>query len=249
MPISPQRPKHSTAIAIFARHPIPGRTKTRLIPLLGRAGAAEFQAALIQDAARKVEALTRSGRVAGYLFLPVPLTRSHQGPPKCTILPQRGRGLGTRLDGAFRSLLGHHASAVVIGTDSPLLTPRTLRLALAELRVCDAVLGPCPDGGYYLVGFGDRAVGALGRRGVFGRVRWGTAFAFRDTLSNMVRRGLSCSILEPVSDVDRPQDWRRLARDLARSRAARRLAPATWRFVTGMTDRRRGAGLLEPLGG
>lgn len=123
---------------------------------------------------------------------------------------------------------------VVIGTDSPLLTPRILRLALDELRVCDAVLGPCPDGGYYLIGLRARAdqnMRALGRRGVFARVRWGSAFAFRDTLRNLVRSGLSCSVLEPLGDVDRPPDWRRLARELARSPVARRLAPATWLFV------------------
>ena len=244
MPTPPQRPKHSTAIAIFARHPVPGRTKTRLIPLLGRAGAADLQGALIQDTSRKVAALTaHSARLAAYLFLPVQhrwgrQTKSRTSkvyaspcPPGCTILPQQGRGLGVRLDDAFRTLLGRHASAVVIGADSPLLAPRTLHVALRELRVCDAVLGPCPDGGYYLVGLSGRARAALGRRGVFAGVRWGTALAFRDTLRNLLARGLSCSILEPVADLDRPRDFHRLASQLARDPAARRLAPATWGFV------------------
>jgi uncharacterized protein len=234
--ISSHRPKRSTAIAIFARLPVSGEAKTRLIPLLGRAGAAEFQAALIEDASRKVAALiSRSGRVAPYWFLagtpsvgcfPMP----HSG-AQWTTLTQHGSGLGVRLDHAFRALLRRHAAAAVIGTDSPLLAPRTLRVARRELVVCDAVLGPCPDGGYYLVGLRDRACATLGRRGVFARVRWGTAFAFRDTLRNLLERGLSCSILEPVDDVDRPRDLRALRRELARSTSARRLAPATSRFV------------------
>ena len=67
--------------------------------------------------------------------------------------------------------------------------------------------------------------------GIFRRVRWGTAWAFRDTLRNLVDCGLSCSILEPFPDIDRPGDLRRLARELARSPKARRLAPAAWSFI------------------
>ncbi len=257
--------KPSEALAIFARLPVPGRTKTRLIPLLGRAGAAEFQAALIQDAVRKVEALSsRSGRVAPYLFLAGEgkagwLTRRRL---KWTILEQRGADLGARLDHAFQMLFRRHTTAVVIGTDSPLIAPRILRTALRELRVCDAVLGACPDGGYYLVGLRrDRALATLESRrsarvvlrrstsgvlaGLFDCVRWGTAFAFRDTLRNLLAHELSCSILEPVNDVDCPRDFRRLASELAGDLAARRLAPATWRFVNGrlgLEQKRAGSG-------
>jgi glycosyltransferase A (GT-A) superfamily protein (DUF2064 family) len=63
-------------------------------------------------------------------------------------------------------------SLVVIGTDSPLLPPRFLREALAELQACDAVLGPCPDGGYYLIG--SRRLDAS----TFCGIRWSTPHAF-----------------------------------------------------------------------
>lgn len=249
MRISPHPPNQSTALAIFARLPIPGRTKTRLIPLLGPEGAAEFHAALLKDTARKVAAIaSRSRGVVPYLFLPPPSKWFDPIPPRCTILPQRGRDLGARLDDAFRTVLGLHSSALVMGTDSPLVAPRTLRLALDELRACDAVLGPCPDGGYYLVGLrasSARAVAALGPRGIFEGVRWGTASAFHDTLHNLLARGrthdLACSILDPVRDVDRPRDFHRLASQLARDPSARRLAPATWRFIRAMKRRLRAA--------
>lgn len=234
--------RSSNAIAIFARPPVDGSAKTRLIPLLGAAGAAQFQAALIADAAHKVDALAaRPEIVTPYLFLAEPVASDVaarlrwelelSGRAGWTILPQRGPDLGARLDLAFRTLLRQHVSAVIIGTDSPLLAPRAMRRALGELETCDAVLGPCPDGGYYLVGLGGRARADLGRRGVFARVRWGTAYAFRDTLRNLLEHGLSCSILEPVDDVDRPRDFLRLRREFIRHASARRLAPATWRFV------------------
>lgn len=229
------------ALAIFARKPEPGSAKTRLIPLLGAQGAATFQAALLRDSIRKLYSL--SLRATPYVFVTgsprrknrgdIPANFSDFGTAGCSasvrLIEQRGSDLGERLARAFRFLLAKHPAAVVIGTDSPLLRIQTLRLALRELGICDAVLGPCPDGGYYLVGM---------RRGphappvrVFSSIRWGTHFAFRDTLSNLLRRGLSCSILEQVPDVDRPRDLQNLCAEFTRSLTARRLAPSTWRFL------------------
>jgi glycosyltransferase A (GT-A) superfamily protein (DUF2064 family) len=122
-------------------------------------------------------------------------------------------------------MLRDHTAALIIGTDSPLLLPHMLRLAIRELILCDAVLGPCPDGGYYLIGLRRLQVG------IFRDIRWGSAFAFRDTLQNLLGRDYSCSILPPFVDVDRTRDLRRLAAVLARSRAKRHLAPACWNFL------------------
>lgn len=209
------------AIAIFARAPLPGRAKTRLIPFLGRLGAARFQAALLQDALHKVNTLR--GHVARCLFYAGRgFARKAAG---YKAVQQRGPDLGHRLERAFRALLRRHSSVVVIGTDSPLLPPRVFRKALRELRVCDAVLGPCPDGGYYLIGLRRLT------RGLLRGVRWGRASAFRDTLRNLLAAGYSCSVLEPFSDVDVPRDVRRLKGELASSEASRRLAPSSWQFL------------------
>ena len=74
--VSPRAPSPSAthdstpAVAIFARAPVTGKAKTRLIPRLGREGAAKFQAALISDAIRKVSRLVSSGHdVTPYIFL------------------------------------------------------------------------------------------------------------------------------------------------------------------------------------
>jgi hypothetical protein len=138
--------------------------------------------------------------------------------------------LGERLANAFRRVLRLHPSCVVIGTDSPLFPGRILRQALGELHACESVLGPCPDGGYYLIALRRPADPGM-LRGIFRRVRWGTAFAFSDTLRNLLRLGLSCSVLEECADVDLPRDFQRLKKNLSRNRPARRQAPATWRFL------------------
>ena len=211
------------AAAIFARAPSPGHSKTRLIPLLGARGAADFQAALLADAVRKIGTLT--GPISRYIFIsgrnfPIASAFADFG-----LQQQRGRNLGDRLGRAFRQLLQRHSAAIVIGTDSPLLPSGILRQAARELRLCDAVLGPCPDGGYYLIGLRRMSPG------LFREVRWGTPHAFRDTLANMLGRSFSCSILEPAADIDRPEDFRRLKSEMVNNPAARRSAPAVWRFI------------------
>lgn len=221
-PVRPQRVRKS-CVAIFARAPSPGRAKTRLIPLLGARGAADFQAALLADTVRKVSTLT--GPISRYIFISGHAFPINSTLANYTLEQQRGRDLGERLGGAFRQLLQRHRAAIVIGTDSPLLPSRILCQAVSELRSCDAVLGPCPDGGYYLIGLRRMSPG------LFRGVRWGTAHAFRDSLGNILRQGISCSILDPVADIDRPEDFRRLESEMANSPAARRGAPAVWSFI------------------
>jgi hypothetical protein len=274
------------AIAVFARAPIAGHAKTRLIPLLGAQGAASLQAALISDTLSKVAGL--QGCVQPYLFLagnsitfgrrraeaifsglsgapphlrsrekvpvgarrgvPLPeFSAGYVGPhgapsdspqlfSEFRVIRQQGKNLGDRLENAFRRLLRFHPSCVVIGADSPLLPARVLRQALWELRACESVLGPCPDGGYYLTAL-RRPVAPGVLRAIFLGVRWSTAFAFRDTLRNLLRLGLSCSVLEECADVDLPRDLERLKKVLSRNRKARRLAPAAWNFLKGSVVR------------
>lgn len=227
------RRRVTSALAVFTRSASPGRTKTRLIPLLGAQGAAGLHAALVRDTLRKVDSL--SPAIARYVFLACPPARAGKRgqagpalaglPARFRLLRQRGRDLGQRLQNAFRILLRHYSRVVVIGTDSPLLAPRVLREAFRELQVCDAALGPCRDGGYYLIGL--RRLDA----GLFQGVGWSTAHAFRDTLSSLLRRGYSCSVLEPCGDVDRPADVAQLKAALRRESSARRRAPAAWRFL------------------
>jgi hypothetical protein len=217
--------KPPLAVAVFARAAVPGRAKTRLIPLLGPHGAAELQSALLRDALRKVDTL--AGVASPWLFLTGSRFHRARGRRRWTVAEQRGRDLGQRLNRAFRRMLSRHSAAIIIGTDSPLLPPRTLRQAWSELVVCDAVLGPCPDGGYYLIGLRRLAPG------LFHRVRWSTRFAFRDTRRQLLRHGFACSVLASVPDMDRPRDFRELAQQMTRQPSIRALAPATWRFLKG----------------
>jgi glycosyltransferase A (GT-A) superfamily protein (DUF2064 family) len=178
---------------------------------------------LIQDTTTKVDKLSR--QASRWLFVAGRHVPEFTGSRQWRLSSQRGRGLGERLDAAFRKLLRHHRAAIVIGTDSPLLSVRLLRQALSELVVCDAVIGPCPDGGFYLIGLRRKVPG------LFRGVRLSSRHAFRDTLRGLLRRGLSCAVLPAVADIDRPADFEETAEQMNRRPATRSGSPALWRLL------------------
>ncbi len=229
-----KNPAPKLALAVFARAPIPGRAKTRLIPILGAHGAAALQFAFISDTLRKCS--NNSAHAERYLFLDGP-AGSIRIPPGWRLERQRGRGLGGRLARAFDLLLRRHEGAIIIGTDSPQLPPRLVSRALGELKASDAVLGPCPDGGFYLIGF--RRSQRVHPEHLMALVRWGTSYAFCDVLRNLTGSELIVTILEPVSDIDRPADLKRLQQELRNNGTARRLSPSTWQFLGSIKIARR----------
>ena len=128
-------------------------------------------------------------------------------------VPQPGAGFGARLERAMLDAFERGAGPLlVVGTDVPGLAPRHLERALALLDE-DAdrvVLGPSPDGGFYLL--------AARRPSTGSRRRSAGAGARRSAIcSGPPRPGRPVALLAPVADLDRPADLRALA-----GRAARR---------------------------
>jgi len=199
-------------IAVFARAPRPGRTKTRLIPALGPEGAAALYAAFLEDTLTKLEGL--DARLWAASEADAPALEGRGWP----VSAQVGGDLGARMSHAIADGLGRADGVIVIGTDAPTLPPARLRDAIDALRTHDAVLGPSADGGYYLIG--SRAPVS------FGAVRWSTRHALADTLAGL---GSPARLLRPWYDVDTPDDLALLRAHLAlRSRDA----PATSRALS-----------------
>jgi hypothetical protein len=109
--------------------------------------------------------------------------------------------LGDRMHDAFAQAFREGEKRVVlIGTDCPGITPQILQRAFDALLTNDAVFGPALDGGYYLVGL-RRATPSL-----FQGPQWGTDEVLRQTLGIAREQELSVAQLEPLGDVDRPED-------------------------------------------
>ncbi|MGD8862387.1 MAG: TIGR04282 family arsenosugar biosynthesis glycosyltransferase [Myxococcales bacterium] len=213
------------ALQLFARPPIPGRTKTRLSPAVGAEGAAALYAAFIRDTCATV---ARAGGFDASLWVAGepdhPALQRHGLPRRA----QRGDDLGERMHGALREGLAVADAALVLGTDLPTLPSGHLRRAARALRKADVVLGPAADGGYYLIGVRGRASRSLPV--LFSGVRWSSSHVLADTLDLSARAGLRVATVGPWYDVDGPEDLALLRLHLSLDPT---LAPATRAALAG----------------
>ena len=185
------------AIALFAKAPLAGRVKTRLVPPLTHEEAARVARASLEDTARFIVPAVPAHWT---LFLDGEADRPLRSLAEETgiaISPQRGANLGERLASAFRDLRGKGASRVLaIGSDAPTLDPERVMEAIESLSVCDVALGPTEDGGYYLIGTsGDHA-------SIFEEIPWGSGAAAAVTLDRARARSLDVRLLAPWYDLD-----------------------------------------------
>jgi hypothetical protein len=195
-------------ILVFARAPVPGRCKTRLIPALGAAGAA----ALHRRLTLRTLAAARGAGVAIELWC-APDAR-HAFFAGCRrrfgvrLRRQPAGDLGRRMALALaRALRDGATAAVLVGTDCPNLTAADLRSALAVLNRRDAVLQPSSDGGYVLIG-----ARRVERRALAG-IAWSSGRELAQTRRRFARLGLRWDELAPRADVDTPADLRSARRE------------------------------------
>ena len=195
-----------TVVIIFAKSPQPGAVKTRLVPLLGEEGAAALHAKLVKRTLETTLAASL-GRVELHYAPDTddPFFRFCAGHFGVTLQPQVAGDLGTRMYSAFESALATHACVLLLGSDCPALTARHLRQAERTLRDgADAVLVPCEDGGYALIGL--RRVDAR----LFDGIAWSSENVMAETRKRLTGLGWHWRELETLWDIDRPEDYRRL---------------------------------------
>jgi len=195
-------------LIVFARWPEAGTTKTRLIPALGAAGAADLQRRMTQHTLRTADRLAAQRGTAlevrfaggdaermGTLFGSQRLYR-----------PQGEGDLGGRLTRAIdEAFAGGAQRVVVIGTDCPALDADLLGRAFEALGAGttpahDVVLGPADDGGYYLIGL------TRPQPRLFDAMPWSTDGVLAETLRRAHDAGLRCARTAPRPDVDLPDD-------------------------------------------
>jgi len=195
-----------TAIIVFAKAPQPGSVKTRLIPLLGAEGAAALHVRLVKHVLTTVGKASLHG-VELHCAPDVndPFFRFCAGHYGVTVKAQVEGDLGARMFFAFKSALATHACVLLLGSDCPALTARHLQQADRSLRGgADAVLVPCEDGGYALIGL-RRAEPRL-----FDGIAWSRGNVMAETRARLTALGWRWRELETLWDVDRPEDYERL---------------------------------------
>jgi rSAM/selenodomain-associated transferase 1 len=197
----------AVSILVLAKQPVAGRVKTRLCPPLTPEGAARLAAAALEDTlecvrqvdvARRVLVLEGAYDAAGF-----------------EVQPQRGGPMHERLAAAFDDAAA--LPALLIGMDTPQLTPQLLDAAVEALLASPAVLGLASDGGWWTLGL-QRPDGALLRDIPTSRDDTGAL-----QLTRLHEHGVAVQALPELRDVDTIEDALAVAELVPDGRFAREL--------------------------
>lgn len=194
----PKRPR----LLVFARVPVPGRVKTRLIGALGEQGAAAVHRALLRRTLEAARDIAEVERELWWDHAPAP------GDPAAGLAVafgmtgrvQQGLDLGERMARPLAQTLASAPAAVLIGSDCADCDGAYLRSSFVALAQADAVLGPARDGGYVLIGL--RRVDP----GLFAGLPWGGDQVLALTRARIEALGWRWHELPCRQDIDRPED-------------------------------------------
>jgi hypothetical protein len=209
---------------VVAKQPVAGQAKTRLCPPLDGATAAGLYACFLSDVLATMRRVPQVRRVIAYL------SDDDGGyfaalAPDMARVAQRGANLGERLDHLLTDALAEGAKyAVVMSSDSPTLPAAFVAAAFERLKDgADVVLGPCEDGGYYLIGL------CAPQPRLLREVPMSTPTVLRDTLALATELKLRVALLPEWYDIDTAADLMRLRAELRE--AAPAVAPQTRAFL------------------
>ena len=194
-------------VVVFAKAPLPGFAKTRLVPALGADGAARLAELLLVHA---VQAAARAG--VGPVELCCTPDAAHPafaalaGQYGIALTTQGDGDLGARMSRAFERCLAHVPQVLVMGTDAPALDAALIRRAAQALEHTDAVFVPAHDGGYALVGLRSPSPS------LFDNMTWSTSTVMAHTRERLAATGLRYAELPPVADIDEAADLIHLPR-------------------------------------
>lgn len=198
---------NSNALIVVAKRPGAGKTKTRLSPPLTPELASALYECFLFDTLDQMREVCEAQHVLAYLDEPEYFRRLA---PDFELIPQEGNDLGERLDRALTSYLSRgYERAVIMDSDSPTLPATYLSQAFDVLSDgADVVLGPCDDGGYYLIGI-KRPTPRLLRE-----VHMSTPTVAAETIALAKEEGLNLICLPTWYDVDDAASLFRLKQEI-----------------------------------
>ena len=202
-------------LLVLAKQPLPGRVKTRLTPALSPTAAAGVASAALRDTLAAVRATPVDRRVL--VLDGDPAAVAHGA---FTVQPQAGGPFGDRLAAAFSDAWSTCAlPLLLIGMDTPQVTPELLRAAVEQLLAGDqAVLGLATDGGWWALGLHRPVPGA------FDGVPMSTSTTGQHQRERLAELGVTCTDLPVLRDIDHVHDIAVVAAGMAARSAFAQLA-------------------------
>jgi rSAM/selenodomain-associated transferase 1 len=198
----------SPRLVIMAKSPVLGLAKRRLGREIGDATAIRFYRSCLAHTVLRLASDPRWQTLLAVAPDKDVAQRFWPSPLRAPLLPQGGGDLGERMQRLFTRL--PPGPAIIVGSDIPAISALHVAQAFRLLGRADAVLGPAPDGGYWLIGL-RRTPRILAP---FAGVRWSDQHALADTLANL--KGKRVAFAATLGDVDSGEAYRRELRDAER---------------------------------
>src|SRR5438874_7361294 len=254
-----QLPPASCALAVMTKAPQAGRVKTRLVPPLTPAEAAELNKCFLRDTAAAISVCCSGGLRSPNAVSARLHPGAHRAPLQCSaiavytpigaesaytdvlpadfsLLPQRGDEFGERLFFAVEDLFRcGFDSMCLIDSDSPTVPAENFKQAVELLSTSEdcVVLGPSDDGGYYLIGM------KKPHRHLFEQIDWSTERVLNQTMQRANKIGLEVKLLRTGYDVDDDASLRRLCSELLTDTTSADIAPHTREFLASFVVRKK----------
>ena len=190
----PRRITFAPRLIIMAKSPLAGVAKRRLGREIGDVAAMRFYRSCLSHAVLRLASDPRWRTMLAVVPDKDVAARLWLLPHKIGLLPQGYGDLGQRMQRLFKRL--PPGPVIIVGSDIPGIRPAHVAEAFRLLGREDAVFGPAPDGGYWLIGL-RRCPSVLTP---FARVRWSSVDALADTLANL--KGKRIAFAATLSDVD-----------------------------------------------
>lgn len=190
--------RFKNTVVLFVKVPRFGTVKTRLARDLGRTRARQVYCGLVNHALSEL-----GGRRPWRLVLAVtPPGRDWRAWPRSLPRIDQGRGdLGARMGRALQRLA--RPRALVIGSDIPEISAAAVREAFQRLRDADFTFGPCPDGGYWMIGWHRRRAWP---RSALRQCRWSSEHALADSRASLPKTR-RVALARCLDDLDTIADW------------------------------------------
>jgi uncharacterized protein len=226
------------ALAVMTKAPQAGHVKTRLVPPLTPDEAAELNKSFLRDTAQAISRVTIYNKASGIaVYTPTGTESAYDAllPDGFSLLPQRGVGFGERLYFAAEDLFRcGFESVCLIDSDSPTVIPKTFAKSVSSLQTHGdrVVLGPCDDGGYYLIGLKKPL------RQLFEQIDWSTERVFDQTMRCAREIGLEVKLLPAGYDVDDAASLRRLCNEVLGDNVRPDIASYTRKFLRELMARK-----------
>lgn len=237
--VSSQNARGLSALAVMTKAPRAGEVKTRLVPPLTPDQAAELNKCFLYDTVTAISSAISNNNACGIaVYTPIGTELAYADilPSNFSLLPQRGDQFGERLYFAALDLLKcGFQSVCLIDSDSPTVPAENFAQAVKLLQQPGdrTVLGPCDDGGYYLIGL------KKAQRELFERIDWSTERVLVQTRQRAREIGLEVKLLPAGYDVDDEASLRRLCKELLADTALADIAPHTRKFLRQLTAQKR----------